>query len=62
MPQRSQRPNCLGEASLAEDYFKLRVLDEKSQLERTTVIAYQLFLRITQTKYRGVDEARSALK
>ncbi len=49
------------EASLAQDYFELRVLDEQARLDRDTVAAYQRYLDITREKYTEGNEARSAI-
>jgi NodT family efflux transporter outer membrane factor (OMF) lipoprotein len=48
------------QASLAEDYFDLRVLDEETRLYGDTVSAYQKFLKLTQDQVREGTQARSA--
>lgn len=49
------------QASLAEDYFAVRVLDEQARLDRSTVRAYQDFLTLTQNQVREGTQARSAV-
>jgi NodT family efflux transporter outer membrane factor (OMF) lipoprotein len=49
------------QASLAEDYFDLRVLDEEARLYQTTVAAYQKFLKLTEDQVREGTQSRSAV-
>jgi len=49
------------QATLAADYFQLRVEDETMQLLRDTVDAYTRFLQITQNQYGAGTAARSAV-
>jgi NodT family efflux transporter outer membrane factor (OMF) lipoprotein len=49
------------QASLAQDYFELRVLDEQARLYRETVANYQKFLELTQNQYKEGTAARSAV-
>jgi len=49
------------EASLAEDYFELRVLDEETRLYTDTVAAYQKFLKLTQDQFREGTQPQSAV-
>jgi NodT family efflux transporter outer membrane factor (OMF) lipoprotein len=48
------------QASLAEDYFDLRVLDEETRLFGATVAAYEKFLKLTQDQVREGTQPRSA--
>jgi NodT family efflux transporter outer membrane factor (OMF) lipoprotein len=48
------------QASLAEDYFDLRVLDEEIGLYQKTVTAYQKFLTLTQDQVREGTQPQSA--
>lgn len=47
------------QATLAQDYFQLRVNDAQQQLLRNTVAAYTQQLRIARNKYRAGTAARS---
>ncbi len=49
------------QASLAEDYFALRVLDEQARLLRETVNDYQTFLTLTTNQFQEGTQARSAV-
>jgi NodT family efflux transporter outer membrane factor (OMF) lipoprotein len=49
------------QATLAEDYFALRVLDEQARLLRETVDDYQKFLTLTTSQYQEGTQARSAV-
>jgi NodT family efflux transporter outer membrane factor (OMF) lipoprotein len=49
------------QASLAEDYFDLRVLDEEQRLYTDTVTAYQKFLKLTQDQFREGTQQQSAV-
>lgn len=49
------------QATLAEDYFSLRVLDEEARLYRETVADYQKFLTLTTNQYQEGTQARSAV-
>jgi outer membrane protein TolC len=49
------------QASLAEDYFELRVLDEEARLYTDTVAAYQKFLTLTQAQFREGTQPKSAV-
>jgi NodT family efflux transporter outer membrane factor (OMF) lipoprotein len=48
------------QASLAQDYFDLRVLDEETRLYGDTVSSYQKFLKLTQDQVREGTQSRSA--
>jgi len=49
------------QASLAEDYFDLRVMDEETKLYGDTVAAYAKFLKLTQDQVREGTQSRSAV-
>jgi NodT family efflux transporter outer membrane factor (OMF) lipoprotein len=49
------------QASLAEDYFQLRVLDEQTRLYTDTVAAYQTFLKLTQDQFREGTQPQSVV-
>ncbi|WP_158914472.1 efflux transporter outer membrane subunit [Caulobacter sp. S45] len=49
------------QASLAEDYFQLRVLDEQAQIYRDTVAAYQRFLKLAQDQFKEGTQPQSAV-
>jgi len=49
------------QATLAQDYFELRVADEQARLYRDTVADYQTFLTLTQHQYQEGTAARSAV-
>jgi NodT family efflux transporter outer membrane factor (OMF) lipoprotein len=49
------------QATLAQDYFELRVLDEQGRLYHETVANYQKFLTLTQNQYKEGTQARSAV-
>ncbi len=49
------------QATLAEDYFELRVADEEARLYRDTVADYQKFLQLTLNQYNVGYAARSAV-
>lgn len=50
------------QATLAEDYFALRILDEQKRLFDDTVAAYLRQLHITENKYRAGNAGRSDLE
>ena len=50
------------QATLAEDYFALRILDEQKRLFDDTVAAYLRQLHITENKYRAGNVGRSDLE
>lgn len=47
------------QGTLAQDYFQLRALDAEQQLLNSTVVAYQKFLDLTQSRYNQGVAARS---
>lgn len=47
------------QATLAADYFQLRVEDETQQLLNDTVVAYTRFLQITQNQYKAGTVAQT---
>jgi NodT family efflux transporter outer membrane factor (OMF) lipoprotein len=49
------------QASLAQDYFDLRVLDEETRLYGETVDQYQRFLKLTQDQVREGTQPESAV-
>lgn len=49
------------QASLAQDYFDLRVLDEETRLYTDTLAAYQKFLKLTQDQVREGTQPQSAV-
>ncbi len=49
------------QATLAQDYFQLRVLDQQAELYRDTVADYQKFLQLTVNQYNVGYAARSAV-
>jgi NodT family efflux transporter outer membrane factor (OMF) lipoprotein len=49
------------QASLAEDYFELRVLDEEAQIYRDTVAAYQRYLKLTQDQFKEGTQPQSTV-
>ena len=49
------------QATLAENYFELRVADQETQLYRDTVADYQRFLQLTVNQYNVGYAARSAV-
>ncbi|MDE1168900.1 MAG: efflux transporter outer membrane subunit [Pseudomonas sp.] len=49
------------QSSLAQDYFQLRVLDQRIELYRQTVQAYEGYLRVIQNKYDEKISSRADL-
>jgi NodT family efflux transporter outer membrane factor (OMF) lipoprotein len=49
------------QASLAEDYFQLRVLDEEARLFGDTVAGYQRLVKLTQAQVREGTQPQSAV-
>jgi NodT family efflux transporter outer membrane factor (OMF) lipoprotein len=49
------------EATLAEDYFELRILDEEAKLFRATVADDEQFLALTQAQFRAGTQPLSAV-
>ncbi|THD70979.1 efflux transporter outer membrane subunit [Phenylobacterium sp.] len=49
------------QASLAEDYFQLRVLDEEARLYGETVAGYQRLVKLTQDQVREGTQPQSAV-
>jgi NodT family efflux transporter outer membrane factor (OMF) lipoprotein len=49
------------QASLAEDYFQLRVLDEEQRLFTDTVAGYQKLVKLTQDQLREGTQPQSAV-
>jgi len=49
------------QASLAEDYFQLRVLDEEQRLFTDTVAGYQRLVKLTQDQLREGTQPQSAV-
>jgi NodT family efflux transporter outer membrane factor (OMF) lipoprotein len=49
------------QASLAEDYFQLRVLDEEQRLFTDTVAGYQKLVKLTQDQVREGTQPQSAV-
>lgn len=49
------------QASLAEDYFALRILDEQARLYRDTVADYRKFLSLTNDQFEAGTQARAAV-
>jgi NodT family efflux transporter outer membrane factor (OMF) lipoprotein len=49
------------QATLAEDYFELRVTDEEIKLYRQTVADYQKYLTLTVNQYNAGTQSKSAV-
>jgi len=49
------------QATLAEDYFQLRVTDEEIKLYQETVADYQKYLTLTINQYKAGTQAKSAV-
>lgn len=49
------------QASLAQDYFQLRVLDAQSGVYATMIASYRQFVRITQVQFQQGTQPQSAL-
>ncbi|WP_017349256.1 efflux transporter outer membrane subunit [Pantoea sp. A4] len=49
------------QSSLAQDYFQLRIMDEKIALYQQSVNAYQRYLTVIQNKYNAGSESRATL-
>jgi len=49
------------QATLAEDYFELRVTDDEIKLYQETVADYQKYLQLTTNQYKAGTQAKSAL-
>ena len=49
------------QATLAEDYFTLRVLDEEAALYGRTIADYERFLKLTQDQFREGTQPQSAV-
>jgi len=49
------------QASLAQDYFQLRVLDEEIRIYTETTANFQKFLTITQNQYKAGTQPKSAV-
>ncbi len=47
------------QSSLAQDYFALRILDERIHLYEQTVVAYSRYLRIIENKYADAQVSRA---
>lgn len=47
------------QSSLAQDYFALRILDERIHLYEQTIAAYSEYLRIIQNKYTEAQSSRA---
>ena len=47
------------QATLAQDYFNLRALDEQARVLRDTAAAYQRFLKVTQNQFNAGVKARA---
>lgn len=51
----------VAQATLAQDYFELRVLDEQASVWRDTIANYQKFLELTQNQFKEGTAAKSAV-
>ncbi|ERK12562.1 Outer membrane component of tripartite multidrug resistance system [Pantoea sp. AS-PWVM4] len=49
------------QSELAQDYFQLRIMDEKIALYQRSVDAYQRYLTVIQNKYQAGSESRATL-
>ncbi|MBW1213049.1 efflux transporter outer membrane subunit [Pantoea allii] len=49
------------QAELAEDYFQLRIMDEKIALYQRSITAYQRYLRVIQNQYQAGTESRATV-
>lgn len=49
------------QSELAQDYFQLRIFDEKIALYQRSVDAYQRYLTVIQNKYQAGSESRATL-
>jgi NodT family efflux transporter outer membrane factor (OMF) lipoprotein len=49
------------QATLAEDYFELRVTDDEIKLYQETVADYQKYLQLTTNQYKAGTQAKSAV-
>lgn len=51
----------VAQATLAQDYFELRVLDEQASVWRDTIADYRKFLELTQNQFKEGTAAKSAV-
>ncbi|MCW0345758.1 Outer membrane protein OprM [Pantoea ananatis] len=49
------------QTELAEDYFQLRIMDEKIGLYQQSIAAYQRYLRVIQNRYQAGTESRATV-
>ncbi|WP_089528322.1 efflux transporter outer membrane subunit [Pantoea ananatis] len=49
------------QTELAEDYFQLRIMDEKIGLYQQSIVAYQRYLRVIQNQYQAGTESRATV-
>lgn len=49
------------QSELAQDYFQLRIIDEKIALYQRSIEAYQRYLSVIDNKYRAGSESRATL-
>ncbi|BAN99439.1 hypothetical protein E05_46730 [Plautia stali symbiont] len=49
------------QSELAQDYFQLRIIDEKIALYQRSIEAYQRYLSVINNKYRAGSESRATL-
>jgi len=49
------------QSELAQDYFQLRIIDEKIALYQRSIAAYQRYLTVIQNKYAAGSESRATL-
>ncbi|MBK4785611.1 MAG: efflux transporter outer membrane subunit [Pantoea sp. Pent] len=49
------------QSELAQDYFQLRIIDEKIALYQRSIEAYQRYLSLINNKYRAGSESRATL-
>lgn len=49
------------QSELAQDYFQLRIMDEKIALYQQSVTAYERYLKVIENKYQSGSESRATL-
>lgn len=49
------------QSTLAQDYFQLRILDQRIALYQQSIAAYQRYLTVINNKYRAGSESRATL-
>ncbi|MFM2481793.1 efflux transporter outer membrane subunit [Celerinatantimonas sp. YJH-8] len=49
------------QSELAQDYFRLRIMDERIRLYQTNIAIYQRYLKVVENQYRGGKEPRASV-